>query len=128
VAKNNVTINIEAEGLDSVIEKANQLVELLKEAEQVIVCEFIQKGNVASDMETENKMEVKIMLEDKTMQSLKESEELKKRKVEEEAYANKMEAITGEVMRILRSNGLSVNDVNKLINVIQKRLAYEAHL
>ena len=128
MAKNNVTINIEAEGLDSVIEKANQLVELLKEAEQVIVCEFIQKGNVASDMETENKMEVKIMLEDKTMQSLKESEELKKRKVEEEAYANKMEAITGEVMRILRSNGLSVNDVNKLINVIQKRLAYEAHL
>ena len=68
------------------------------------------------------------MLEDKTMQSLKEAEELKKWKAEEEAYANKMEAITGEVMQILRSNGLSVNDVNKLINVIQKRLAYEAHL
>lgn len=36
MAKNNVTVNIETKGLNEAIEKANRLVELLREAEQII--------------------------------------------------------------------------------------------
>ena len=50
------------------------------------------------------------------------------RQSKREAHASKIKAITDEVMAILHSNSLSVNDADEVIRSIEIRLGKEAHL